>query len=92
MAPRKHRLAIPCLFVTEINTGTVINKLDSVIFAIYADPDLGDAWDDLIGCDTLLNSGYIYNNGNDSEYGNTPPAFFMKYLQGPVLIILESLL
>jgi hypothetical protein len=67
-----------------INTGTVINKLDSVIFAIYADPDLGDAWDDLIGCDTLLNSGYIYNNGNDSEYGNTPPAFFMKYLQGPV--------
>ena len=70
-----------------INTGTVISKLDSVIFAMYADPDLGVAWDDLIGCDTLLNSGFIYNNGSDDEYGSTPPAFFMKYLQGPVSYI-----
>ena len=31
---------------------------------MYADPDLGDASDDLIGCDTLLNSGFIYNNGS----------------------------
>ncbi len=58
-----------------------------MIFAIYADPDLGDAWDDLIGCDTLLNSGFIYNNGSDYEYGSNPPAFFMKYLQGPVSYI-----
>ncbi len=70
-----------------INTGTVNNKLDSVIFAIYADPDLGAAYDDLTGCDTLLNSGYIYNNGSDDEYGSNPPAFFMKYLQGPVSYI-----
>ena len=47
-----------------INTGTVINKLDSVIFAMYADPDLGDAKDDLIGCDTLVSSGFVYNNGH----------------------------
>ncbi len=70
-----------------INTGTVVSKLDSVIFAIYTDPDLGNGNDDRIGCDTLLNSGFVYNNGPDSEYGANPPAFFMKYLQGPVTYI-----
>jgi hypothetical protein len=70
-----------------INKGTVVDKLDSVIFAMYADPDLGDAIDDLVGCDTLLNSGFIYNNGSDGEYGSNPPTFFMKYLQGPVSYI-----
>ena len=70
-----------------INTGTVVSKLDSVIFAIYADPDLGDASDDLNGCDTLLNSGFIYNEGTDYEYGSNPPSFFMKYLQGPISYI-----
>ena len=70
-----------------INTGTVSNRLDSVIFAIYTDPDLGSAWDDLIGCDTLLNSGFVYNNGPDAEYGSNPPSFFMKYIQGPVSYI-----
>ena len=39
-----------------INTGTITNRLDSVIFAVYADPDLGNPWDDLIGCDSLLNA------------------------------------
>jgi len=70
-----------------INTGTVVSKLDSVIFSVYADPDLGDANDDLIGCDTLLNSGFIYNDGSDYEYGSNPPAFYMKYLQGPISYI-----
>jgi len=70
-----------------INTGTVAAKLDSVFFAIYADADLGDASDDLNGCDSLLNSSYIYNNGTDSEYGSQPPSFFMKYLQGPISYI-----
>ena len=69
------------------NTGTVVNKLDSVIFAMYADPDLGDANDDLIGCDTLLSSGFVYNSGIDTEYGSNPPSFYMKYLQGPVTYI-----
>jgi hypothetical protein len=66
-----------------INTGTVTSKLDSVIFSMYADADLGDASDDLNGCDTLLNSGFFYNDGTDYEYGSTPPAFYMKFLQGP---------
>jgi hypothetical protein len=70
-----------------INTGTVVNKLDSVIFAMYADPDLGEAQDDLIGCDTLLSSGFVYNSGPDGEYGSNPPAFYTKFLQGPVTYI-----
>ena len=70
-----------------INTGTIVNKLDSVIFAMYADPDLGDANDDLIGCDALLNSGFVYNDGPDALYGSIPPTAFMKYLQGPITYI-----
>ncbi len=69
------------------NTGTVVNKLDSVIFAMYADPDLGDANDDLIGCDTLVSSGFVYNSGTDTEYGSNPPSFYTEYLQGPVTYI-----
>lgn len=64
------------------NKGTVSDKLDSVRFSIWADPDLGDHTDDLVGSDTLLQSGYIYNNGDDSQYGSNPPAFFMSVLQG----------
>ncbi len=70
-----------------INSGTIVNKLDSVIFAMYADPDLGDANDDLIGCDTLVSSGFVYNNGPDGLYGSNPPSFYTKYLQGPVTYI-----
>jgi hypothetical protein len=70
-----------------INTGTFTNKLDSVIFSMYADADLGNAVDDLNGCDTLLNSGFFYNDGSDFEYGSTPPAFYIKFLQGPVSYI-----
>ena len=67
-----------------INKGTVVDKLDSVIFAMYADADIGGYTDDLNGCDTLLNSGFFYNNGDDDDYGSTPPAFYIKFLQGPI--------
>jgi hypothetical protein len=70
-----------------INTGAVSSKLDSVIFAMYADADLGGYADDLNGCDTLSNSAFFYNDGDDDEYGATPPAFYMKFLQGPTSYI-----
>jgi len=66
-----------------LNKGTVSNILDSVFFSIWADPDLGNYSDDLVGCDTILRSGYTYNNGIDNLYGNNPPAFFTTLLQGP---------
>jgi hypothetical protein len=70
-----------------VNTGTETSLIDSVYFGPGADPDLGDHTDDLVGCDTLLNSGYLYNSGPDSDYGINPPAFFVTQLQGPPAFI-----
>ncbi|MCK5087665.1 MAG: exo-alpha-sialidase, partial [Melioribacteraceae bacterium] len=64
------------------NTGTVSDKFDSVYFAGWADGDLGEYNDDLVGTDTLLNSIYMYNEGPDGEYGNNPPTFYLSQLQG----------
>ncbi len=58
-----------------------------VYFSIAADPDLGDYTDDLVGSDTLTNSGYVYNDGPDYIYGPNPPAMFNTILQGPVVYI-----
>jgi len=59
--------------------------VDSLIYSLWADGDIGDYQDDLIGCDTTLNTGYIYNNGPDFNYGVNPPAFGAKILQGAVV-------
>ena len=70
-----------------VNTGTVTDLIDSVYFGPGMDPDLGDYQDDLVGCDTLLNSGFLYNAGPDAEYGSNPPAFFVQQIQGPPAFI-----
>ncbi|HCY75664.1 MAG TPA: hypothetical protein DHV28_07055 [Ignavibacteriales bacterium] len=66
----------------------ILNKsnvdYDSVYFGFWADTDLGQATDDRVGCDTMLNSGMVYNNGSDYYYGDNPPAFFTTLLQGPI--------
>jgi len=67
------------------NKGTVAEVLDSVIFGFMSDPDLGDFMDDLVGCDTLLSSGFCYNDGEDELYGINPPAFYTTLLQGPIV-------
>jgi len=63
---------------------TVINRnnlaWDSVGYSIVSDPDLGEATDDYIGCDTTRNLGICYNaddqdgNGTGLTYGAHPPA------------------
>jgi hypothetical protein len=71
-----------------INTGTKSDKLDSVYFSAFADPDIGDnGSNDLDGCDTLLNAVYTYHSGSSVKWGNTPPAFFISGLQGPLSYI-----
>jgi hypothetical protein len=62
----------------------VVNKniydWDSTYFSIVCDPDLGDAVDDYIGCDTIRELGYVYNSDNQDgfgsgySYGANPPA------------------
>jgi len=68
--------------------------------SIVVDPDLGDAGDDYIGCDTTLessnghlkpkNMGYVYNSddqdgdGTGRTYGLHPPAAGMDYFLSPI--------
>jgi hypothetical protein len=61
--------------------------LENIYFGTWDDPDLGDSMDDLVGCDTLLQGGYTYNDGSDPVYGNNPPGFLAKLLAGPVVYI-----
>jgi hypothetical protein len=70
-----------------LNTGIVANEMTDVYFGVWDDPDLGDAQDDLVGCDTLLQGSYTYNDGPDAVYGNNPPSYFKKTLAGPVTYI-----
>jgi hypothetical protein len=69
---------------TLINKGT--STVDSMYLGYWSDPDLGYAGDDLLGCDTLLNLGFVYN-GSDSDaiYGSVPPALGYDFLQGPIV-------
>ncbi len=62
------------------------NTLDSAYVSIWADPDLGNASDDLVGCDTVLSLGYCYNEGEDSEYGAAAPAVGFDFLRGPLVL------
>jgi len=70
-----------------LNTGMVSNELTDVYFGVWGDSDIGDATDDLVGCDTVLTGGFTYNDGPDGLYGNNPPSFFSKFLSGPVTYI-----
>jgi len=69
------------------NKGTKVSIMDSVYFSIWAEPDIGNYSDDLVGCDTLLNAGFCYSNTSDSQYGENPPALLFGLLQGPVSYI-----
>ncbi|MGE5350646.1 MAG: T9SS type A sorting domain-containing protein [Acidobacteriota bacterium] len=68
----------------------LINKssasIDSMYTMAWGDLELGDATDDLAGCDTLLSLGYLYNaRSNDNIYNDTPPAVGFALLQGPAV-------
>ncbi|MBK9097381.1 MAG: T9SS type A sorting domain-containing protein [bacterium] len=69
------------------NTGVVANEMTDVYFGVWGDPDIGSATDDLVGCDTLLQSGFTYNDGSDPVYGNNPPTFLDRFLAGPRIYI-----
>ena len=70
---------------TILNTGLVAEILDSVYFGVWEDGDLGDYTDDVVGCDTLITSGFFYNNKTDAIYGEDCPAFFTTFLQRPTI-------
>ena len=67
----------------------LINKSDNYyqdfFISLWFDPDLGNAGDDFVGCDTLNDIFFCYNDGPDPDYGSAPPAFGVKLVSGPPL-------
>jgi len=63
--------------------------IDSMFIGQWADIDLGNATDDLLGCDSLLELGYVYNGqAIDYSYGRfnlSPPAAGYDILAGPLV-------
>jgi photosystem II stability/assembly factor-like uncharacterized protein len=63
--------------------------IDSMFVCQWSDPDIGNAGDDLIGCDSVLSLGYAYNGSTvDGEYSIfklPPPAGGYDFLAGPVV-------
>ena len=63
--------------------------IDSMYITHWSDPDLGNALDDYVGCDTTLSLGYVYNaNDVDTSYqpfSLAPPSFGYDFLQGPIV-------
>lgn len=62
-----------------------VDDIDSFYIAFWADPDLGDLIDDLVGCDSTQSMFFTYNDGPDAQYGDLPPAWGGKVLSGPVV-------
>jgi hypothetical protein len=59
------------------------DSLTQVYFGAWADPDLGDSADDVVGVDTVRNAGYTYNNTPDAVYGSQVPCFMIDFFSGP---------
>ncbi|MBI2966303.1 MAG: T9SS type A sorting domain-containing protein [Bacteroidetes bacterium] len=79
----------PALFNTIFINFEIINRsannYDSVYTGIWVDFDLGNYSDDYIGCDTLLQSGFVYNGSSyDAVYGFAPPAVGVTFLNVPM--------
>lgn len=63
--------------------------IDSMYVAQWSDPDLGNAGDDVIGCDTTLSLGFVYNGfAVDNEYRSfnlPPPSAGYDFLAGAAI-------
>lgn len=69
------------------NAGNVAQSLDSVLFAVWADPDVGNHLDDLVGVDVSRDAGFTYQNTPDAQYGINPPCFMIDFFSGPAAYI-----
>lgn len=70
----------------------VINKnalpITNTYFSMFADADLGAAFDDYVGSDSTINLAFVYNADNDDDgiYGLNPPAQGFHFTGRPVRI------
>lgn len=64
------------------------SALDSVYFAQWVDPDLGNYLDDFVGCNVEESLGIVYNGDDfdDTEagYGDEIPMLGVDYFKGPL--------
>lgn len=66
-------------------------ELTQTYFSPWVDTDLGEAWDDFVGCDVNRGLGYCYNgvevdgSGQIEAYGEQPPAVGVDFFQGPYM-------
>jgi len=83
------------IFYKLINRGTL--NLDSTYMATWTDADLGDAFDDYIGCDTARSLGILYNGksidgtGKPTDYGSQVPMIGVDFFIGPKRRTYDSL-
>ncbi len=67
------------------------DELDSCFIGTFTDADLGYAYDDFVGCDTVRSLGILYNgravdgNGLPAEYGDDPPMIAIDFFEGPTV-------
>ena len=76
------------MFVKELIINKGGNTIDDMYIGLWSDPDLGDAGDDFVGCDTTLGLGYCWNDGVDADYANYSggtPAVGYDFFQGPMV-------
>jgi hypothetical protein len=75
------------IFVSTLLINKSGTKLDSMFVSQWADPDLGYAGDDFVGCDTTRSLGYVYNGlPVDKNYGVAVPAGGFEFFQGPRVV------
>jgi hypothetical protein len=70
-----------------INKSPQQKAFTDMYVGMWSDPDLGDAGDDYVGCDTVLSLGYCYNaSATDAVYNPLPPpATGFDFFQGPLV-------
>ncbi len=59
--------------------------IDSFYISFWADPDLGGAADDYVGCDTAHDIFFCYNADNDDTDYEIPPAWGGRVVYGPMV-------
>ena len=72
----------------------IINRstytLYNTYFGVFVDGDLGNGYDDYVGCDVQRGLGFFYNGDDDDQdyqgshgYGKQPPAIGIDFFEGP---------
>ncbi|MCU0333241.1 MAG: T9SS type A sorting domain-containing protein [Ignavibacteriaceae bacterium] len=70
-----------------VNTGTIVSKLDDIIFGHAYDADIGNTLSNLGGTDIGKNAHYCYGDSSCFLPGMIPLTFLTDFLAGPVSYI-----